>query len=433
MSVRKSGAREIRIGSNSAAGRRRLCRLFQRLGVALQGAPCSSAPLGRDGSLFFPDALQRGYGATFEQYGGYFHALPRLLSATFVHLPLEQYALLINLSCLAIYAAAASLLARRSHRSLLPSDGLRVTGAVALCFLPGLCEVLGNVANLHSAVFLAAMLLSLKDLDSPLRKWEVALLLFIGATAGEVMVLLPVFILRSYLRWHRNDGLQVQAMEWSAVTIMLGWALLNSYMASANNLQSDADVQLYALTAVSTLSARFLLQPLLGDKQTLWMYSHLAIMTSVSLALFAVLAWRLLASRNRMVPVLVLAAFCAWAILPLTWIVRPGSITLHPFLRPPNLSVFEHRYAWTGTPLAVVLWLVVVQHWEPPRRRPSLATGLTLLMIVFIWHRGELTPFGTEQDWRATLAKLRSVHPGQFGEAPENPEGWKIVVKGPVP
>jgi len=393
-----------------------------------------------DGELFFPDALRLGYGATFEPYAGYLHVLPRLLSATFVHLPLEQYALLINLSCLAIYAASAALLARPSLRALIPSDGLRVIGAVALCFLPGLWEVLSNVANLHSAVFLAAMLLGLKDLDRPLRAWEAALLLFIGATAGEMVVLLPVFVLRGCLRWQRGDCRQAQAMEWVAVSIMLGWALLNGWMASrslktlgAENLQPDIDVLLYALTAVSTLSARFLLQPLLGDKATIWMYSHLTVMASVSLAFLAVLAWRLLASRNRMVLVLALAALCAWAVLPLTWIVRPGSATVYPFLRPTNLAIFEHRYAWTGTPLAVVLWLVVMQSHSTLRRQPGLAMGLCVLIGVFAWHRGTLTTFGTQEDWRGTLAKLRSIAPGQFGEAPTNPNPRKIVVQGPVP
>src|SRR3954470_8533036 len=51
-----------------------------------------------DGQLFFPDALRLGYAAIFEAYGGYLHVLPRLLSATLVRLPLEYYALLINLS-----------------------------------------------------------------------------------------------------------------------------------------------------------------------------------------------------------------------------------------------------------------------------------------------------------------------------------------------
>jgi hypothetical protein len=118
--------------------------------------------------------------------------------------------------------------------------------------------------------------------------------------------------------------------------------------------------------------------------------------------------------------------------------VRPGSATLYPFLRPPNLAVFEHRYAWTGTPLAVVLWLVVIQSLGTLslgtlRSQPGLAMGLCVLIVVFVWHRGKLTTFGTQEDWRGTLAKLRSIAPGQFGEAPTNPSPWKIVVQGPVP
>jgi hypothetical protein len=393
-----------------------------------------------DGQVFFRDALDLGYNATFEQYGGYLHVLPRLLSATFVHLPLEHYALLINLSSLAIYAGSAALLARSSLRALIPSDGLRVIGALALCFLPGLWEVLSNVANLHSAVFLAAMLLTLKDLDIPLRIWEAALLLFIGATAGEVVVLLPVFVMRGYLRWRRGDAVQAQLMEWAAVSIMLAWALFNVWMMSRSltalnpeNLHPNTDVQLYALLVASTLSARFLLQPLLGDSATLWMYSHLSLMALVSSALLAVLTWRLLASRNRMVLVLVLSALCAWAILPLIWIVRPGSATLHTFLRPADPSVFEHRYAWVGTPLAVVLWLAVMQSFDRLRRQPRLAMGLCICIILFAWHRGKVTKFGSHYDWLVTLANLRSIPPGHFGEVPTNPSPWKIVVRGPVP
>jgi hypothetical protein len=391
-----------------------------------------------DGQLFFPDALRLGYSAIFEQYGGYLHVLPRLLSATFARLPLEHYALLINLSSLTIYAGSAALLARSVLRGLIPNDGLRITGAVALCFLPGLWEILNNVANLHSAVFLAAMLLCLKDLDSPLRAWEAALFLFIGATAGEMVVLLPVFLLRGYLRWHRGESLHAQAMEWVVVSILLAWALLNGWLVSGSITPNPEDgrpidVQLYALKVVSTLSARFLLQPLLGDEALLWMYSHREFMVLASLGSLGVLGWGLLASRNRMVVLLLLAALCAWAILPLTWIVRPGSAAAYPFLRPLDISVFEHRYAWIGTPLAIVLWLVVLQSLGTMFGQPSLAIVLCMFVVVIAWHRGKLSPFGPEKDWRGTLANLRSIPPGHFGEVPTNPGSWKIVVRGPVP
>ncbi|WP_224246290.1 hypothetical protein [Hyalangium gracile] len=391
-----------------------------------------------DGALFLADALARGYGATLEQYAGYFHVLPRLLAATFTLLPLEAFARLVTVTSLAFYAASASMLARPSMRALLPSDGLRVLAAVALCFLPGLGEIAGNLANLHSAVFLAAVLLCLEDLAVPLRAWQLGLLFVIGSTAGELVVLTPVFALRALVRWRRGDEPRAQRMEWLALAIILGWVVVNTvtwhHQQSLGTFKPAErwDAIDYVLGALYVFSTRFLVHPLVGDHATLWLHRSPGAFLALSAVLLALLAWRLLRTRSVTVLLLVVAALCLWGMLPLTWYVRPGSEGEPSFGLIHTTATFRDRHSWGGTPLGLLLWLVALQTLGPVRWRPALALALCVSFVALSLHRRKLRPYGPEQDWPATVQKLRAIPPGQMGSVPINPPGWVIIAQGPV-
>ncbi|WP_257453979.1 hypothetical protein [Archangium lipolyticum] len=391
-----------------------------------------------DGSLFFSDALAHGFRATFHQYAGYFHVLPRLLAATFVRFPLEAFASLVTVSSLACYAASASLLARTCMRALIPHDAVRVLGAVAFCFLPGLMEIAGNLANLHSAVFLAAVLLSLKDLSVPLRAWELGLLLVIGSTAGEMVVLTPVFALRAFLRWRRGDEPRAQHAEWLALAIILGWAVINSVMwrqqviAGMFKPVERAEPLHFVLAAIYVFSTRFLVHPLAGDKAIMWLHETPGLFLAVSALLLALLIWRLRSERRASVLLLGAAALCLWGMLPLTWFVRPGSEAEPSFWLIHSVHAFGDRHSWSGTPVGLLLWLVALQSLGPVRWRPVLALALCVSVIVLSWHRRKLRAYGSEQDWALTVRKLREIPPGQTASVPINPKGWYINARGPV-
>jgi hypothetical protein len=392
-----------------------------------------------DGSTFLKDAIEHGFGAIFDQYAGYFHVVPRLLAALFARHSLDSFALHVTLSCLVIFAASAALLARSSLRALLPDDALRVAGAVALCFLPGLEEILGNLANLHSALFLGAVLLSLKSLAVPLRPWELALLVIIGSSAGELVVLLPVFVLRAALRARRADPLSARIPEWTAAAIIAGWAVASALMwrrqAALGQFGEFArsSPEYYVQVALETFAFRFLVHPLVGDSGAVWVGARGGIFIILSVSLAAFLAWRLWRERGESTLLLLACAACLSGQILLTWYVRPGSEQTELFGRISTRDVFTHRYMWLATPTALLLWLVALQSLGLRRWRSAAALGLCVLVIATAWYKRKIGPYGFQTDWAGTVAQLRAIPAGQTGQVPINPEGWSIQVTGPIP
>ncbi|RKG72125.1 hypothetical protein D7W79_29480 [Corallococcus exercitus] len=385
-----------------------------------------------DGTVFLADALAHGIGATFMPYAGYLHVVPRLLAWGLSRLPIEAFALGLALLTLGIDAAVFALIARVRYRWLVPHDGVRILAAVALCFLPGTWEVMGNLANLHSVLFYGVMLVALQDLERPLGVVDGGVLLAAASSAGEGVLLAPVFLLRGVLRWRDGQSLRAVLGEGAAAAALTVLAGVNMVLFRQSGMAAS-DFAAWPLSRMAehlwnTFNVRYVLHPVLGDGGTLSYFRRpLGVRVAVAGGLLAVLVMGLRGVPARQRALLLAACACVFLLIPLTWYVRSGSADYPTFGAFRDPGVVEDRYMLFALPAGLVLWVVAVA-----RFRAVFAAGLCVCVVVLALPRWTFEPWGSELDWARTARLIRETRetPGAEAAVPINPTGWWIRVRG---
>jgi len=320
-----------------------------------------------DGSLFLSEAIQYGWKSLFLPYAGYYHTLPRVISYLIHFFPVFLFPQIIFSICLLIYAIIISVFVTEDFSSLLKNKIHRFILCLTFCFVPGLHEVLGNLANLHWILFLYLSLLVLKNNKTNLSLYECFFILLAIFSTGEPVILLPVLFIQ--LVYFYKFESQV-----SKRTLLLFIAILFSVI--LNILQKDK------LPSGPSLSIKDLLvgwhyvvqnsliwQPLVGDKYLLKLYrEHWHIYyyggIGISLLLCGLYFYRI-CKKNISSVILFLLILMICFIPLLTFIVRPYSFTT--FL---NLNiVWKLRYGFILAPwgilfLSLTISQIVKESWK---------------------------------------------------------------------
>ncbi|RKH60418.1 hypothetical protein D7W81_25595 [Corallococcus aberystwythensis] len=388
-----------------------------------------------DGPVFLADALAHGLGATFKPYAGYLHIVPRLLAWGLSRLPIEAFALGLAWVLLAINAAVFALIARVRCRWLVPHDGVRVLLAVAFCFLPGTWEVMGNLANLHSVLFYGVMLVALQDLERPLGISDAALLLAAATSAGEGVLMAPVFFLRGLLRWRDGQPLRSVLWEGLAAAVLAVPAGVNMVLFRQSGMAA-ADFTAWPLPRMAehlwnTFSVRFVLYPVIGEAGTRsYFHRSLVVRLAIAVGFIAVLVLGLRRVPARPRALLLSACACAFLLIPLTWYVRAGAAEHPSFGVFSNPIVMPGRYMLFAFPAALILWVAALT-----RFRAVLGAALCVCVVGLAFSRWTFEPWGPEQDWTPAARIIRATRetPGAQAEVPINPPGWRVPVHGAPP
>ncbi|RKI65436.1 hypothetical protein D7X55_16425 [Corallococcus sp. AB049A] len=384
-----------------------------------------------DGTVFLADALAHGFGATFLPYAGYLHVVPRLMAWGLSLLPIEAFALGLALLTLAVDAAVFALIARAGYRWLVSHDGVRVLAAVALCFLPGTWEVMGNLANLHSVLFYGVMLVALQDLERPLGLADAGVLLAAASSSGEAVLLAPVFLLRGAMRWRDGRPRREVVMEALAAVALTVPAGVNMVLFRQSGMPAS-DFATWPLSRMAehlwnTFNVRYVLYPVLGDGGTLSYFRRpLAVRILVACGFVAVLVLGLRRVPARPRALLLASCACVFLLIPLTWYVRAGSAEYPTFGAFRDPGVVEDRYMLFALPAGLLLWVAALA-----RLRLSLAAGLCVCVWVLAFPRWSFEPWGPESDWARTAHLIRVTRetPGAEAGVPINPTGWWIRVR----
>jgi hypothetical protein len=123
-----------------------------------------------DGAVFLRDAIMKDASSIIEQYAGSYHTLPRLVAyLTYKLLPVVFYPYFFMLVSTGIYALTASQIAGNEFALIIKPPLIRLLASVCLCIVPGLYEVLGNLANLHWVLFLLLCFYLIRPVEV---KWQ---------------------------------------------------------------------------------------------------------------------------------------------------------------------------------------------------------------------------------------------------------------------
>ena len=382
-----------------------------------------------DGNLFFPQAVAQGYRSFFEPYADYYHLAPRLFAYAFTFFPLLYYPTLICLSSMLVFVATAALFSKGSYAWLVPSQALRTLLCLAICMAPGLREIIGNLANLHTVLIVYLCLICLRDSRSGITPVELAICFLGVGSEGACFVLLPSLV------W-RLSAYKISTKEawWSDLVLcflIIAFFVVNlleahrSTPASFNDLTHMLFSRDFEIGIARLIAERYVILPLFGPhvaalaQRSTWIY------VAALPALAA--AYRRIArnySRHQLITLL-FGAGALSLVSVVTWLVRPGSLGL--FMEG-GQRVLGTRYAFGTAPFALILWVIVAQHIAPKRCGAAVALFFLAFNIcifpdpLFLGHA-----HGDRDDWAASVQRIEESR--RSGSKPEvvfpcNPPGW---------
>jgi hypothetical protein len=383
-----------------------------------------------DGQVFLTEAYAFGWTSLWRPYAGYHHLAPRIVALAMRSLPLQVVPTVIAVLCLLALAWSLSEPADTRFKGLWATAALQALVSVALCFMPGLHEVLGNLANLHAVAALWLVLLGSRGRGAPLRWPERVAIPFATFTAGESVVLLPLFAFRSLAARFRGSG---QADD-RAVAIWLALAAAANLAARGASLPAPGVGEpVSPLRAILHAEVFGLwLGPLLGyaGLQRAWEAAPALCLLVAAAAASALLAAAIRLWHTDFGP-LSLGVACAALVPVLTVLVRPGAPTA--LGDRPHAEFAWARYAFQVAPLGFLAWTALLARW-PRATAPWPAAVLAALSLFLAPPSWRINRWDAPR-WREALEAARndpahgcSASPDGLARISTAPRGWFVSV-----
>ncbi|KOX20445.1 hypothetical protein ADK67_29445 [Saccharothrix sp. NRRL B-16348] len=374
-----------------------------------------------DGARFMVDAVTLpAFSNLVDPYGGYLHALPRLVAELVALLPLEWTAAGFAVSA-AVLRAVVALISFAASGAYLRSLPLRVALAALVVVLPaGNSEPLNNMANLHWFL-LYGVFWALLWRNAP--RVPVTLFVFLAAVSSPlVLVLLPIALLR--LALPRKE---------LPVAFLAGALAQGVTMLFAERLAYSHDAVDPVQVALATL-LRVPVVAFTGSEQVARFYpehGNLPILAALVLAAAPVVAG--LRWGDRAGRLLVLLGVGLGALVMVVSLTANWSAVLQA--QQPTVVMAGQRYSvapclFLFAAIAVGLDAVPARRWE---RLAVVAgrsvIGLVVLASVLLHLRSDRVVLnGVPWDESVARARVQCVEGGPVGRLEHEPTDWFFEV-----
>lgn len=359
-----------------------------------------------DGFLFLHDAVMQGPSSFLQSYAGYFHTIPRIIAyLTFLIFPVVSYPYIIMITCTCIYAYVISRFAGDEFSGLISSPLIRFFISVSLCLVPGLYEVLGNLANLHWILFLYLCLVSVRNLESYYNYWEFVFVFFICASTGEPIVLLPVLALRFFYSLKTKNR---QIIIYNSVILLLvfSFAVLNFTRKNEQPPGKPSSPEEIVLAAGFIWNQFLMFQPILGDRNVAKFYDGFRTVYRYSGLLLGVIFLIRTFKKKYYIDNFVLPVILSVFLVPiLTWIVRPGSLLSYINV----YGIWDARYSFILSPWGLLLWILVLNQIPNEKWKRGILYFFFLAYILNAGYRFQLKPYGKTINWFAEYKPAESA------------------------
>jgi len=235
-----------------------------------------------DGTVFFKDAIERGWGAVFAPYNGQFFLLQRVVASLAAPLPIS-----IQPVIYAAVAAAAAVISCGfvlSSRWRIPiSLNMRVVCLLALLCAPGIGETYLVLANAHWWMAIGLVLLGM-FYDPSSRRLKIGEVAFTALTALSgfaTLYCLPSLAVRAYRNRSRHS-LLLLAVAMAGVLVQIGFLV-------GSSRRGSIDAMAHPVTAFLVLVKRIPGMAALGDMNLASTLPHLLV-GAIVIGLIATLA-----------------------------------------------------------------------------------------------------------------------------------------------
>ncbi len=219
-----------------------------------------------DGTVFFKDAIERGWGALFTPYAGQLFLLQRAIASVLAPLPASIQPALFAVAAMAVAVLSCGIVISPRWRDAVPVSS-RFACLVALLCAPGVDETYGTLAN--AAWWLGIGLVLLGMLRDPLRRWgrvgEIGFAALAGTSGFVALYGIPTLGVRA-IRNRSRHSVTVLGVALLGIGVQIGFLL------GSTRRGDVADIFRNPVIAVLVFVKRVIATAALGETSlsTLW-------------------------------------------------------------------------------------------------------------------------------------------------------------------
>jgi hypothetical protein len=349
-----------------------------------------------DGAVFLRDAIMQDASSIIQQYAGYYHTLPRLVAyLTYKLLPVVFYPYFFMLVSTGIYALTASQVAGNEFALIIKPPLIRLLASVCLCIVPGLYEVLGNLANLHWVLFLLLCFYLIRPVEVKWQKIELLIVFFIAASTGEPVVLIPVLLLRLVLTLKLKNRQLLVANTYILLIVLL-FSTLNFFNRNALPTENPSSKEEIVIGTSFIWNQYLMFQPVLGDKNVAKFFDRQRTIYRYSGILLGILILVISFRKKYYLESFFLPILLSVFLVPiLTWIVRPGSLLTYINV----YGIWDGRYSFVLSPWGFLLWIVLLSPLLEKVKFKYVAPIFILIYMINSAYRFQLKAYDKSINW----------------------------------
>jgi hypothetical protein len=381
-----------------------------------------------DGTHFLGQYLQEGVSSISNPLAGYYHLLPRLITIIGFHLSITYYPLIISLFCMLITACIFALPVLDRYEYLFGNLWYRLTLCLTLCFLPGLNEILGNLANLHWILFLGIALVSLGDTGRSLTSGDLILVTLGVFSESVTMILLPLFAIRLLWRYGSTPRKGI-AVEVYCLTIIVFGSWLNSQVISTTSVPVHPDPVTAINVYTSSLWKLQILQPIFSEVSRSAFQLPNFTGYIIWIGILGLTLYFLLRKHIQGIYIGILLLLIP---LFLTMIsVFRYSIFFEGNVFPNEMWNWQFRYAFITSSGGELVFFALLALMKEGQIKVLVLLASILFSLQFESYRFLKSSYGSQHRWPEHYQAVRNYYEGTVDtlSVPIYPDGWMIKAK----
>ncbi|MCC6933174.1 MAG: hypothetical protein IT292_07970 [Deltaproteobacteria bacterium] len=379
-----------------------------------------------DGTVFFQQAIEKGWQSLFSSYGGYYHLLPRLIAFGASYLPFTLAVYLIPFLAFIFAGYVFSLLLHKDYNQIAPDFFTRFCLCILLTLTPGLGEIACNITGLHWICWVYLALISVRNIDASTSYAKLFLILVCVLTEGATILLLPVFIYRFYLTVQTPQA-KTECTKLALIILSISASSLLNYLHRIPETNLNTELGYLSLIWLKASTSGLFFETWIKD--IIYQISSLAV-------LFITLACWLLVVRSAAIcataesKLFTMLALCAsfWPLFITMARNKAGYLFMYHLPWP---QWEDFRYAFI-LPAISPLILATIARLILGKNRKLYMVSIFILMIIASYRatdRFNIKAYSSDPQWRyysdQVNALLSNNTTGQI-QIPISPSGWSM-------
>ncbi|HLX54927.1 MAG TPA: hypothetical protein VKR58_13360 [Aquella sp.] len=343
-----------------------------------------------DANIFFSRTFMYGYHSILMPYAGYLQVAPQLISLFSYHITPMYYPIVTLFICSFIYASAISQVVSPSYSWINNSLVVRFFLALSLTFIPGTIEIVGNLANLHTVLFIYATFRVMAKFDEKYSLLDYILFVITAFSAGEFFLILPILLYRIFIVYTSRLKSIYVIQNLLILIIIITSIIVNYKIATGMGVVGNRSLSDYVSFFIGyfpkfllTISNRIFYLPFIGNS-TIWFnqYFVMAIVTGVTmLFLTGLITIRNKMYNDRYFILLIIALIAQMLLILLTASVRTGAENTPYLGQLTDKALLWVRYCIFMMPIVMIFWQVFLNKLLERLNLTKMAISLVLIFV----------------------------------------------------